>query len=37
MMYAAVALLCLCGIALYGALAGLSTLFLRRWRDEPKN
>lgn len=36
MMYAAVALLCLCGVALYGALAGLGDIVLRRWRDEPE-
>jgi len=35
MMFAAVALLCLCGLAFYGALAGLGQLVLRRWRDEP--
>jgi NitT/TauT family transport system permease protein len=36
MMYAAVALLCLCGLALYAASAGLGRVLLRRWRDEPK-
>ena len=35
MMFAAVALLCLCGLAFYGVLAGLGQLVLRRWRDEP--
>ncbi|MCW2316456.1 NitT/TauT family transport system permease protein [Rhodoblastus acidophilus] len=34
-MYAAVLLLCLCGVALYGVLAGLDRILLRRWRDEP--
>lgn len=33
LMFAAVALLCCCGVALYGILAGLSQLALRRWRD----
>jgi NitT/TauT family transport system permease protein len=33
MMYAAVALLCLCGLALYGVFAGLDRILLRRWRD----
>ena len=37
MMYAAVALLCLCGVALYGGLAALDAVLLRRWRDSPKN
>lgn len=32
MMYAAVALLCLCGMSLYAALSGLSYVLLRRWR-----
>jgi NitT/TauT family transport system permease protein len=36
MMFAAVALLCLCGLAFYAALAGLGHVLLRRWRDEPK-
>jgi NitT/TauT family transport system permease protein len=34
LMFAAVALLCLCGMALYGALAGLDRILLRRWRDD---
>jgi NitT/TauT family transport system permease protein len=34
LMFAAVALLCLCGLALYGALALASRILLRRWRDE---
>jgi NitT/TauT family transport system permease protein len=34
LMFAAVALLCLCGMALYGALSGLDHFLLRRWRDE---
>ncbi len=34
LMFAAVALLCLCGMALYGALSGLGYVLLRRWRDE---
>jgi NitT/TauT family transport system permease protein len=34
LMFAAVALLCLCGMALYGALAGLGHLLLSRWRDD---
>jgi len=33
LMFAAVALLCFCGVALYAVLAGLSRLALRRWRD----
>ena len=36
LMFAAVALLCLCGVALYGILAGLSHVLLRRWRDESR-
>lgn len=36
MMYAAVFLLCLCGLALYGAFAGLDRILLRRWRDRPE-
>lgn len=36
MMFAAVALLCLCGLAFYGVLAGLGQLVLRRWSDEPR-
>nr|WP_252393780.1 ABC transporter permease subunit [Candidatus Rhodoblastus alkanivorans] len=36
MMYAAVVLLCLCGVALYGGLAALDAILLRRWRDEPR-
>ncbi|HUO55685.1 MAG TPA: ABC transporter permease subunit [Rhodoblastus sp.] len=35
MMYAAVFLLCLCGVALYGGLATIDRIFLRRWRDGP--
>jgi NitT/TauT family transport system permease protein len=35
-MYAAVGLLCLCGVALYGGLAALGQILLRRWRDEPR-
>jgi NitT/TauT family transport system permease protein len=35
MMYAAVFLLCLSGLALYGAFAGLDRILLRRWRDRP--
>jgi len=34
MMYAAVVLLCLCGLALYGAFAGLDRILLARWRDD---
>jgi NitT/TauT family transport system permease protein len=34
LMFAAVTLLCLCGMALYGALAVLSQILLRRWRDD---
>jgi NitT/TauT family transport system permease protein len=34
LMFAAVALLCLCGVALYGALAGLDHVLLRNWRDK---
>ncbi len=37
MMYAAVALLCLCGVAVYGGLAALDAVLLQRWRDSPKN
>jgi NitT/TauT family transport system permease protein len=33
LMFAAVALLCLCGLALYGALALASRVALRRWRN----
>jgi NitT/TauT family transport system permease protein len=33
LMFAAVTLLCLCGMALYGALAALGHVLLRRWRD----
>ncbi len=33
LMFAAVTLLCFCGMALYAALAGLDRLCLRRWRD----
>jgi NitT/TauT family transport system permease protein len=33
LMFAAVTLLCLCGLALYGALAGAGHVLLRRWRD----
>jgi NitT/TauT family transport system permease protein len=35
LMYAAVVLLCVCGLALYGAFAGLDRILLRRWRDRP--
>ena len=34
LMFAAVALLCMCGIGLYGGLALASHVLLRRWRDE---
>jgi NitT/TauT family transport system permease protein len=34
LMFAAVTLLCLCGVALYAALAALDYVLLRRWRDE---
>jgi NitT/TauT family transport system permease protein len=37
MMYAAVALLCLCGMGLYGILAALDRALLRRWRDRPES
>ena len=37
MMYAAVALLCLCGVAVYGGLAALDAVLLQRWRESPKN
>jgi ABC-type nitrate/sulfonate/bicarbonate transport system permease component len=33
-MFAAVALLCVCGMGLYGGLALASRIILRRWRDE---
>ena len=36
LMYAAVALLCLCGLALYGAFAELDRILLRRWRDRAR-
>jgi NitT/TauT family transport system permease protein len=35
LMYAAVVLLCVCGLALYGVFAGLDRILLRRWRDRP--
>ena len=34
LMFAAVALLCMCGMGLYGGLALASRILLRRWRDE---
>jgi NitT/TauT family transport system permease protein len=34
LMFAAVGLLCLCGLALYGALTGLGHMLLRRWQDD---
>ena len=34
LMFAAVALLCMCGMGLYGGLALASRVVLRRWRDE---
>ena len=37
LMYAAVVLLCVCGLALYGAFAELDRILLRRWRDRPNS